>query len=545
MTVFRLIASLVLRLGLWRLPRQPTGPDQSFCFDLMTPRQSLSLAPKSRNQWPQTVFVLAAAVIFLVPTALAAAEPNVTATWYLIRFDEKPVGYEHLTVGPTHSSGSAMVNCVRRTRIQLKRLGKDITLESTLSTVQTVDGVLQKFDLLRLDGDGSRTERRGEYDPAKGVFHINQRVNLTRRDTDLRVSKPVRSPVFSVWLPGMIDGSTRRISIPVLFPETGDVAQVTADLRPPREIRTGGISRTKVKQIRFYPQLDPIKSTTLLVSDDGQILLQERSLLGRKLTLEFTTPETALTAVANRSLNLDIASIIPVDRLLPSSGNSTRLVVDLTVKNGVLKDIPQSGFQKTERLSESTIRVTLTRPVMPRRGIRPASRQKPPLQALTHWLPLQDKSLQRMAAVAAAGQNDPAEICRRTERYVHSKLNHSAFSTQLMPADQIARSLRGDCTEHAVLLAALLRIKGIPSRIATGLVPAKNNYGFVGHAWVEAWIEGLWVPFDSTIGSEGVGISHIKLTDSELTDDMTGGISLFLPILDLTGRASLHIVSDK
>ena len=115
----------------------------------------------------------------------------------------------------------------------------------------------------------------------------------------------------------------------------------------------------------------------------------------------------------------------------------------------------------------------------------------------------------------------------------------------MKPADEIASDLRGDCTEHAVLLATLLRIRNIPSRIASGIVHTNQQFGFVGHTWVEAWIEGKWLPFDSTMGTAGVGTTHLKLAHSELPDEMNSGISLFLPVLDLTGRASIRVVDDR
>jgi transglutaminase-like putative cysteine protease len=150
-----------------------------------------------------------------------------------------------------------------------------------------------------------------------------------------------------------------------------------------------------------------------------------------------------------------------------------------------------------------------------------------------------------MAAIASAGQTDPRDVCRRLATYVHSKMQHSPFSTSLSSADEVARTRRGDCTEHAVLLAALMRIRGIPSRVVSGLVHTKQLLGFSGHMWVEAFVDGVWIPFDSTIGFGESGATHLKLADSEMPDTMNSGISLFLPVLDLAGRAEIKIVSDR
>jgi len=49
------------------------------------------------------------------------------------------------------------------------------------------------------------------------------------------------------------------------------------------------------------------------------------------------------------------------------------------------------------------------------------------------------------------------------------------------------RERRGDCTEHANLLCAALRIAKIPARVEVGLVYAAELGGWGGHAWVSAY----------------------------------------------------------
>jgi len=59
------------------------------------------------------------------------------------------------------------------------------------------------------------------------------------------------------------------------------------------------------------------------------------------------------------------------------------------------------------------------------------------------------------------------------------------------------RSRTGDCSEHANLLAAVLRIAGIPSRVELGMVYAQDYGGWVGHAWNSAYVDDRWVHLDS------------------------------------------------
>lgn len=53
---------------------------------------------------------------------------------------------------------------------------------------------------------------------------------------------------------------------------------------------------------------------------------------------------------------------------------------------------------------------------------------------------------------------------------VHSHISSKHLSTAYASASETARTGSGDCTEHAVLLAALLKARGIPARVCHGLV---------------------------------------------------------------------------
>jgi transglutaminase/protease-like cytokinesis protein 3 len=120
-------------------------------------------------------------------------------------------------------------------------------------------------------------------------------------------------------------------------------------------------------------------------------------------------------------------------------------------------------------------------------------------------------------------------------RTIQKKNLSQTFAT----AAQVARNRSGDCTEHAVLTAALCRAHGIPARVATGLVAVNDMYAF--HMWNEVWIRDRWVPVDATLGLGGIGAGHIKLGVSSLE-----GVSPFAalaPVLEVMGSLDLEITA--
>lgn len=73
----------------------------------------------------------------------------------------------------------------------------------------------------------------------------------------------------------------------------------------------------------------------------------------------------------------------------------------------------------------------------------------------------------------------------------------------------------GDCTEAAVLLAALGRAAGIPTRVASGLAYSREPFQgvpnvFMPHSWVLAYVDGQWKSFDLAL--ERFDSTHIALT---------------------------------
>ena len=96
----------------------------------------------------------------------------------------------------------------------------------------------------------------------------------------------------------------------------------------------------------------------------------------------------------------------------------------------------------------------------------------------------------------------------------------SGFET----AAQVAVSKQGDCTEYAVLLAALLREQKIPARVAFGLIysPALNS--FSGHMWTEAYCESGWVMVDASQPATYPKSYYIKYGDHFLANASQPGI---------------------
>jgi transglutaminase-like putative cysteine protease len=101
---------------------------------------------------------------------------------------------------------------------------------------------------------------------------------------------------------------------------------------------------------------------------------------------------------------------------------------------------------------------------------------------------------------------------------VANYIDNKSLSVGYASAAEVAVSRQGDCSEFAVLTAAMCRAVGIPAQVVVGVayVEAFSGLqdGFGPHAWAQAYVGGKWVGLDSAFKSSGLGgydAGHIAL----------------------------------
>jgi len=100
----------------------------------------------------------------------------------------------------------------------------------------------------------------------------------------------------------------------------------------------------------------------------------------------------------------------------------------------------------------------------------------------------------------------------KLEQYVYDFIEHKNAAHGFDVASMVAKTRAGDCTEHAVLLTALLRLYGYPARAVTGFyVSLEEPVLGYGHAWTEFYDGQRWVGLDATRISAVVGARHVPL----------------------------------
>jgi protein-glutamine gamma-glutamyltransferase len=117
----------------------------------------------------------------------------------------------------------------------------------------------------------------------------------------------------------------------------------------------------------------------------------------------------------------------------------------------------------------------------------------------------------RLAKRIAAKSATPYDMATRVEHYLNS--NRFAYDerppVRTYPLEAfLARDHRGYCQQFSGAMAMMLRMVGIPARVATGFAPGTPQTDspgvyrvrdFDAHSWVEVYFSGIgWVTFDPT-----------------------------------------------
>ncbi|MHC4619824.1 MAG: transglutaminase-like domain-containing protein, partial [Planctomycetota bacterium] len=183
--------------------------------------------------------------------------------------------------------------------------------------------------------------------------------------------------------------------------------------------------------------------------------------------------------------------------------------------------IPTTDNQSVRTSEKGRVIVTV-RPVAGAKGARfpYKGKDKELLEALqpNRFLQSESKEVIKLARRAVGRTKDAAKAVKRIEAFVAEYIENKDLSVGYATATEVVASRQGDCSEHAVLTAAMCRAVGIPAQVVVGLAYVEEwaglANGFGGHAWTQAYVGGKWVGLDAAFkgtGRGGYGAGHITL----------------------------------
>ena len=296
-------------------------------------------------------------------------------------------------------------------------------------------------------------------------------------------------------------------------PSIGAVAMtVTVGDRKTVDLLGRVVELTEMTTLMHMPTGQPVTAVSY-VDDDLDALKTEMSMMGMEIELLACTRQFALSK--NEDVDLLSKLVLKSPKPLANAGGAKAIAYHLKVDEGRKLEIPTTDNQTVKLGPDGTVVVTV-RPVKGGQAAFPyQGEDTAALEALkpTRYLQSEDKKIVALARKAVAGATDAATAAKRLETFVTGYITAKDLSVGYATASEVAVSRQGDCTEHAVLLAAMCRAAGIPAEVIVGLgyapVIGEHSNVFGPHAWVRVYVGGKWAGLDAAL--KGYDARHIAL----------------------------------
>ncbi len=236
-----------------------------------------------------------------------------------------------------------------------------------------------------------------------------------------------------------------------------------------------------------------------------------------ELTTERVTREVAESTdepmhESGTVIEVSLPEEMPPADLYLASALTFQLTLPGITTSAVMNDLRQTALQ----IDEDTVEVKVTVNPIVTHAITDAEFEA--CSTAGDYVDFEDELLKSLAVEGVGDAVTTLDKALALELFVGEYVADD-YSHLFDSASQVAVNKVGDCSEHSVLLVALLRLNGIPARSAAGLFIDSFNQKALGHMWVEAYIDGNWMPLDATMMAGKISPAHIKFADWNLQEN--------------------------
>jgi hypothetical protein len=479
----------------------------------------------------------------------------VSETWQATYLQGARIGHTHTRV--TESGG--VLTTTRTIRLTVKRYGSVLPIEIEQTCTERPDGAVLTLGLNQSLGKDKQTAMSARVDGKKLFIKTGPAERRIDWDeTCLGLYAQEQSFVRNKSKPG----DTLRLSTFELSAEIPLGLKVT--VKPAEEVdrlvlEGGTIQREKVQLVRAEIVSDKIwiggKETqlppkTVWLDEAGNIVREQFEFPGLGMVTQYTTTQEAATREAitpDLLPDLGMNIMIPLNKEITNPYETQQVIyrIQSEVEGGApfVQDARQEiklPLGKTFELWVKSVRGPGDRDAKV-----PTTKEFSEFTEPNRFIDSDDARVQSLARTIVGEEKRPYEMALKLEKGVRDRMTFDA-GVGFPPASQTARDFRGDCRQHALLLAALLRASGIPSRTALGVIytkePGKGPV-FAFHMWTEAYVGGRWLALDAIQGKGFVGATHLTMVHHSWAGTQT--LAPLLPIAGVLGKLKIEVTEAR
>jgi hypothetical protein len=477
--------------------------------------------------------------------AIEPSEKILQETWGAAYLDNHRAGHVHTIIRQSQRNGETIIKTEVELHLTVKRFKDSIHLRMVSGTEETPSGRVVGVFMRQFVGEDQQLNLRGMVEgetlhvKVDGGRRLDKKISwndqvvglyrLERLFSD-RQSKPGDRFNYLSFDPTY----AAVLTVQVWVKDYEDIA-VPENTTKHRLLRVEA-APDKIAGVQPSPVIRWLNT-------DGVAVQSQTDMPGLgTLTLYRTTKQKALGQVSPAA-----APNIGLNQLIPTQPINRPYDREYGVYRITIKDDtePASAFVQDPRQEIKNVRgnsfvlhVRAPREI----GVGNVAKEPgPEFRKSSYFINCDDSRVRLYARQAVGTQTDEWLKARQIELWVHTHMKKDHRPEAFAPADQVARTLEGDCTEYAMLTAAMCRAAGIPSRAALGLVYVDSvrgpSFGF--HMWTEVWVRGQWIPIDSTLGRGYVGATHLKISDHSWYNIQS--LTPLLSVARVVGKISIAV----
>lgn len=475
---------------------------------------------------------LSSTLLFCILTIFSSAASADKPEYYAVMMDGQKVGHAIMT----REIKDGKVYTGQQMSMTISRMGVVMTAESSDSYIETIDAEPLGFE--------SKMSVSGMESGSKGKILENGKMEVYVYAGGMGQTQIMDYPPDALMAEGVLKMQKKRglnegdkFTVKCFIPSMLAVGTVEAETFGKEKVKLFGTVATATKQKITTNINGQIIATIDYVGNDMKIYKSIMPSMGMNFELISCDKKFALSD--NVIVDMLDETLVQCPAALPDRSTLKSVTYYLEPNDDVELAIPSEGSQSVSQEGKLTlVKVTQTKPDSPI-ALSYSGANKEILDATkpTQYIQSSDQSIIALAKQAIGNTQDAATAVYEIEKFVGDYITNKNMSVGYASAVEVANTKEGDCTEHAVLTAALCRAIGIPARIAVGLVyvdslsEKKNVFG--GHAWTEAYIGDKWIGLDAT---RGYGPGHIKLASGN------GDPGDFLAMMNLMGSFEIKKV---
>ncbi|MFB3897060.1 MAG: transglutaminase family protein [bacterium] len=470
--------------------------------------------------------ILLAIIIISMFWSIALSKSN-AENWMNVFLMGEKIGYMHETKLETTYNNEPVLEVDSEMISKLSRFGLEFNVRQ-YSQVYLAKDYSARYCKYEEEMMGSNKIITATVRKDKLLVDINLNGDITRQTTDW-------SPLYyfdaAVTEKIIHDGLTanKKYQFKIYSPELARWFDVSVAIGTTEQIEVNKVQKSAIVVYTDYAQAKELSSRTW-ITKDGQVVKADVGNYGMAM-VQVSEAEAKEFRQKMEVKNLaSISSNVNFDE--PSA--VTKMRVNIISTEGDPKTIiPEDSRQQWE-VSHDTVSSSRIL-VITANQIDEATSPTLPLkykdESITRYLSSSpyiqsdDTAIIAVAKQVVGNEKNAAKAAIALCHWVNGYVENKGFDTGFASAKETLQSKRGDCTEHSVLLAALTRSIGIPTKIATGITYADDAFYY--HMWVEVYL-GKWMPLDPTMDEIRVNATHIKLAETETREDELSDYALKL-----------------